>query len=129
MENILVRYKPTYKPKKEDDLICELTEFMDNYIDFKDVYHGYKTYIYNDILTFSNPDKYYQVAFRVPGATRGGIRLHKLGNHLYKIIEIHFNSDSSFGEFGCYNKSILSDIEKYIGKVLDFSNVYLVGDR
>lgn len=129
MENILVRYKPTYKPKKEDDLICSLTEFMDEYITVKDRYYGFKTYIYNDILLFSKPQHYYQVAFRVPGATRGGIRLEKINDNLYKILEIHFNEDSSFGDIGCYDKSILQDIERFVGSTLDFSQVYLVGSN
>lgn len=62
---ILVRYK--YETSDADgDLVCELTEFMDKYLlRSKQLYTFYKTYLYNDIGVFSEPNCL-QIAFRVP---------------------------------------------------------------
>ena len=121
-----------YKWSNEDkygDLVYELTEFFDEYIlDKNKTYNWYKTYLYNDISIFSN-DEYLQIAFRVPGATRGGIQLERISMDKFKIIGIHFNQDVCFGEFACYKKQLKEDSKQYIGKILDFSKVELLNNK
>lgn len=116
--------------KKDGDLVCELTEYMDEYIPKASKYTWYKTYLYNDILLFSEPNDYYQIAFRVPGATRGGIILDRVDNNKFKIRDIHFNTDVAFiSGIGCYKDELKEDIKQFIGCELDFSNVYLVNNK
>lgn len=62
---MMVRYKYGTSDVK-GDLVCELTEFMDKYLlCSKQLYTFYKTYLYNDIGVFSEPNCL-QMAFRVP---------------------------------------------------------------
>lgn len=41
------------------------------------------------------------------------------------ITGVHFNIDVCFGEYACYRKELQSDIDRYIGRVLDFTDVEL----
>ena len=126
MENTdIVKYKWN-NGDKDSDLVCELTKFMDQYIKDKDMLKYCQTYIYNDIGVFST-ENLLQIAFRYPGATRGGILLKRLDTNKFEIIGFHFNQDVSFSdEFGCYKKELQNDIDQWVGKILDFSNVTLV---
>ena len=59
-----------------DELICELTEFMDKYrlAKFTEKFSKiWVTYLYNDLD--KNEDSTFRIAFRLPGATRGCINL------------------------------------------------------
>lgn len=125
---IIIKYKWSNEDKY-GDLVCELTEFFDKYIlDKNKNYSWYKTYLYNDISVFSN-NGYLQIAFRVPGATRGGIQLERIDMNKFKIIDIHFNQDVCFGEFACYKKQLKEDSKQYIGRILDFSKVELLNNK
>lgn len=126
MEDIIsVEYK--YKERKfNDDLVCSLTRFMDKYLLSNS--ELFKTYLYNDLAVFSS-ENLLQIAFRVPGATRGGIVLQRLNHYQFKIKSINFNEDVCFGEFQCYDTKLREDIKDYIGKILDFSNVKLLNNK
>lgn len=126
MEDIIfVEYK--YKEKGfRDDLICSLTKFMDKYLLYKT--NLFYTYIYNDLTIFSNKNEL-QIAFRVPGATRGGIVLERLNHNQFKIKQFRFNEDVCFGEFKCYDERLRTDIQKFVGSILDFSNVKLLNNK
>lgn len=126
-KTMLVRYKYS-KADKYGDLVCDLTEFFDKYIPNRNQYSFYKTYLYNDIGIFSNLN-YLQIAFRVPGATRGGIFLSRLNENQFMIKDIHFNEDCCFGNIGCYDRAILEDSKQLIGCILDFSNVCLRNNK
>lgn len=118
-----VRYK--YEDELNDDLVCELTEFMDEHL-IGGKLNYCCTYLYNDLDIFSDKDNNkYQIAFRYPGATRGGILLKRLEKDLFEIIGIHFNKDVCFGEFAIYKETLRKDIDKFIGQTLDFSEVEL----
>lgn len=121
-----VRYK--YEDELNDDLVCELTEFMDEHL-IGDKLNYCCTYLYNDLDIFSDKDNNkYQIAFRYPGATRGGILLKRLEKDLFEIIGIHFNKDVCFGEFAIYKETLRKDIDKFIGQTLDFSEVTLINN-
>ena len=121
-----VRYK--YEDELNSDLVCELTEFMDEYL-IGGKLNFCCTYLYNDLDIFSDKDNNkYQIAFRYPGATRGGILLKRLGKDLFEIIGIHFNEDVCFGEFARYKETLRKDISKFIGDTLDFSEVELMNN-
>lgn len=125
---IIIKYKWSNEDKY-GDLVCELTEFFDKYIlDKNKTYSWYKTYLYNDISVFSN-DHYLQIAFRVPGATRGSIQLERISMNKFKIIDIHFNQDVCIGEFACYKEQLKEDSKQYIGRILDFSKVELLNNK
>ena len=120
-DDIFVRYKFT---KEYDDLVCDVTEFMDNYLlGLRQGNKMFCTYIYNDLMLFS--ENILQLAFRVPGATRGSFLLKRLSTNKFKIVGFHFNKDVSFGEFACYDSKLQEDIDKYMNSVLNFSNVEL----
>lgn len=114
--------------KKDGDLVCELTEFMDKYLLHKSMLTYCKTYLYNDICIFSS-NNILQIAFRYPGATRGGILLERLSPKTFEIKGIHFNMDSCFSKkLGCYDEKLKDDVDIWIGKVLDFSKVTLINN-
>lgn len=55
------------------------------------------------------------ISFRVPGATRGGI---KIVDNI--IVDIIFDEEMCFGDIGCYKKEIASFVkDKFIGKQFD----------
>lgn len=124
---IIVEYKYKNKFDPYGDLICPMTEYFDKYIPYRKRYSWYKTYLYNDIGVFSDKGLN-RIAFRVPGATRGCIDLERINNNQFLIINIHFNEDCCFGNIGCYKRSILKASQKFIGKILDFSNVKLLNN-
>lgn len=121
---ILVEYK--YENDVRGDLICSMTKFMDKYLLSK--IKLFYTYLYNDLAIFSN-DNEFQIAFRVPGATRGGIVLERIDQYKFKIVQFRFNEDVCFGQFKCYKEELKEDINYYIGKVLDFSKVKLLNNK
>lgn len=124
-ESIQVRY--LWNSSYKDDLVCELTEFMDKYVKHKVEYMF--TYLYNDLGVFSSKN-ILQIAFRYPGATRGSIILKRIDAKKFEIVGINFHTDCCFSEkFGCYEEKLKDDIDKYIGRVLDFSNVTLVNNN
>lgn len=62
---IMVRYKWN-NDDIYGDLVCEMTEFMDNYLlDNKKEHTLFRTYLYNDIGVFSKPN-HLQISFRLP---------------------------------------------------------------
>lgn len=123
-EPIKVRYK--YDSQAPDgDLVCEITQFMDQYLLHKVDYIC--TYLYNDLGFCSTPNLL-QIAFRYPGATRGGILLKRLSSHRFEIVGFHFNMDVCFYDFPIYDRELEKDIDKYIGRILDFSGVTLVNN-
>ena len=124
-EPIIIKYKYG-KQALDGDLVCELTEFIDNYILFEKPEYAC-TYLYND-LGFASTPNLLQIAFRYPGATRGGILLERLSSHKFKIVGFHFNTDMCFYEFAIYKKELEKDIDRYIGRILDFSKVTLVNN-
>ena len=83
--------KVRYRYETSDDLVCELTEFMDEYL-IGGKLNYCSTYLYNDLDIFSNKENkqhsIYQIAFRYPGATRGGIRLKRLDKSKFEILDI-----------------------------------------
>ena len=62
------------------------------------------------------------------GATRGGILLRRLDSNKFEIEGIQFNTDVCFGKYAKYKDELKDDIDTYIGRILDFSNVYLVNN-
>ena len=67
-EPIKVRYKYD-NGDKDGDLVCELTEFMDNYL-IGGKLNYCCTYLYNDIGSYSFPN-FLQIAFRYPRSYKG----------------------------------------------------------
>lgn len=124
---MLVRYKFNDSDDKYGDLVCELTEFFDKYDLNNMSYEWFKTYLYNDLDVFSDKD-ILQIAFRKPGATRGGIQLERIDSNKFRIKSIHFNEDVCFGEFACYDEKLREASKKYIGEILDFSDVKLMNN-
>ena len=122
---IIVNYK-WHNRDLAGDLVCELTEFIDNYLLFKKPDCAF-TCLYNDLGCYSSPGLL-QIAFRYPGATRGGILLKRLSSHRFEIVGVHFNTDVCFDEFAIYDKQLEQDIDRYIGRILDFSKVRLVNN-
>lgn len=123
-DTIIVRYKYD-NCSPNDDFVCELTEFIDSYL-----IHNVKymcTYLYND-LGFASTPNLLQIAFRYPGATRGDIILERLSSHRFKIVGFHFYTDVCFNRFAIYKPELANDLDKYIGKILDFSRVTLVNN-
>lgn len=117
-----VEYK--YENKSDSDFVCEMTKAMDEHLltlVSRDLFY---TYLYNDLCIFASPDLY-QIAFRVPGATRGSILVKRLSEHKFKIMGVRFYEDVCFGEFACYKDSVKNVVDKYIGSTLDFSDVEL----
>ena len=110
----------------DEDLICEATEFMNQYLIYKPKVYK-QTYLYNDLN--KNEDGTYRISFRYPSSTRGSIQLERINSIKFKILKFNFIYDTSFGEFGIYKKDLEKDIEKYIGEILDFSAVYLNNNR
>ena len=124
-ESIQVRY--LWNSSYKDDLVCELTEFMDKYVKHKVEYMF--TYLYNDLGVFSSKN-ILQIAFRYPGATRGSIILKRIDAKKFEIVGINFHTDCCFSEnFGCYNEKLKDDIDSFIGRVLDFSDVILINNN
>jgi hypothetical protein len=76
--------------------------------------YGCGTYFWgNENGVERNENNY--ISFRVPGATRGGI---KIVDNI--IVDINFDPELCFGVIGCYKKEIISFIEeKFIGKEFD----------
>ena len=110
----------------DEDLICEVTEFMNQYLIYKPKVYK-QTYLYNDLN--KNEDGTYRISFRYPGSTRGSIQLERINSIKFKILKFNFIYDTSFGEFGIYKRDLEKDIKKYIGEILDFSAVYLNNNR
>lgn len=126
MEDIMVRYKWS-SDKKSGDLVCEVTEFMDKYLLWKNKSTYMVTYLYNDLEIFST-NSLLQIAFRYPGATRGGILLKRLDKNRFEIIGFNFNVSVCFDEFAIYDNKLKSDIDKYIGRILNFTEVTLMNN-
>ena len=114
---------------RRGDLVCDLTRFIDNYLVGRKKDIPYMcTYLHNDLAVFSTKNLL-KIAFRYPGATRGSILLKRLDSHKFEIVGFGFNTDVCFGDvLSCYDKSLSSDIDSWIGKVLDFSKVTLVNN-
>ena len=66
-------------------------------------------------------DNTYIATFRVPGATRGEIKLKKLSDNEYEILAIRFYADTSFGTaIGCYSEDVVNEAIMHIGDTLIF---------
>lgn len=76
--------------------------------------YGYGTYLWgNENGVERNENNY--ISFRVPGATRGGV---KVVDNI--IVDIVFDEDTCFGKIGCYRKEIEPFIkDKFIGTKFD----------
>lgn len=62
------------------------------------------------------------IAFRVPGATRGNIKIDKE----YRIIDVVFFYDVCFSKIKCYDSRIVDFIKnKYVGSKFDCTKVFL----
>ena len=60
-------------------------------------------------------NKHNWISFRVPGATRGGIKVVD-----DVIVDIVFDEELCFGEIGCYNREIEPYIkDKFVGTKFD----------
>lgn len=124
---MVVRYK--FDSNGPDgDLVCAVTEFMDDYLLCGRNARDYCcTYLYNDLTAHSSPNLL-QIAFRYPGATRGTFILKRLSSHRFQIMGIYFNYDMCFGDYAIYDRELEKDIDLFIGKILDFSKVTLVNN-
>lgn len=121
-DGIVVRYLYA------DDLVCELTEYFDTFVKNKSSLTYCKTYLYNDIAIFSN-ENLLRIAFRYPGATRGSILLKRLDKNRFEIQGFQFNTDVCFGsDIGCYDESLKDNVDKWVGRILDFSQVELINN-
>lgn len=135
MEDIMVRYRWEYgianaldNSALGKDLVCELTEFIDTYLFWSKKMSFACTYLYNDLDVFST-NSLLQIAFRYPGATRGGILLKRLDENRFEITGINFNVDVCFEQYAIYKKELKKDIDKYIGRILNFSKVKLINNK
>ena len=124
-KSIYVRYM--FGDSSCGDLVCFITEFMDKYL-LNPPMKYCKTYLYNDLEAYST-EHITQIAFRFPGATRGGIILERLDQNRFIIKDFKFNVDVCFEEHPCYAKKLKDDISIFIGSILDFSNVKLKNNR
>ena len=78
LENKVMKVRYKYLSENYDgDLVCELTEFMDQYLLGGKLKSYMCTYLYNDLTIFSKP-KYLQIAFRYP-------RCYKRWNYITKV--------------------------------------------
>lgn len=141
--SIIVSYKYS-DTSINNDLVCDLTTFMDSYLNIeltKDWSKSwYKTYLYNDLSLggkelniggnySSLGGNIYRLTLRVPGSTRGGLILSRLDYNRFEILDIVLIEETCFGKFGCYDTELKNTIKNYIGKILDFSNVQLINNR
>lgn len=125
MDDRILKLKYKFNSKSKD-LVCEMTDFMDKYILFNNLDKNMKySCIYNDLVTFSTKTRK-RIVFRALGATRGCIYIKRVTNFKYEILDIKFNETSFSVGIGCYDKNIKKDINKYIGYILDFSDIYPV---
>ena len=78
------------------------------------LYYGYRTYLWgNEKGVAINENNY--ISFRVPGATRGGI---KIVDNI--IVDVVFDEEMCFGVVACYKKEIEPYIKaKFIGTKFD----------
>lgn len=128
MSEIMKVYYKWNNGDKYGDLCCEMTEYFDKYIPNRKQHSWYKSYLFNDIGTFSNKELC-RIPLRVPGATRGCIDLERVNKNQFIIMDIHFYEDTCFGNIGCYDRAIIKASQKYIGKMLDFTNVELMNNN
>ena len=95
----------------------ELTKECDKFLLIDDkicIAYGYHTYLWGNKNGVER-NEYNYISLRVPGATRGGI---KVVNDI--IVDIYFDKAVCFGDMGCYKKEIESFIkDKFIGTKFD----------
>lgn len=117
-----VMYK--YNNPDNDDLVCELTKFFDKYKLDNYSKSYWITYLWNDLCD-TDKSNLYNIAFRLPGATRGHLVVERIDLNRFKIVDIFFIEEECFGKFACYKSELKNDCKKFIGEVLDFSEVTL----
>ena len=109
-----------------NDLVCSLTEYFDTYLLKECKYcNWYKCYLYNDLV---KTNKGLCIMIRLPGCTVGCIYLVRLSEHTFRISDIYFDYDYCFGKYVRFKKELLTDSNRYIGRVLDFCNVELINN-
>lgn len=80
----------------------------------KYIEYGYCTYLWGNERGVERNENNW-ISFRVPGATRGGIKVVD-----GVIVDILFDEDLCFGRIGCYQKEIEPYIKgKFIGTEFD----------
>lgn len=133
-DNILVRYKFDTAKENDDhinnDLVCDLTEFFDLFLVSKIKKNNkliWGTYLFNDLV--QDDDGTLHISFRVPGATRGSLKLERINKNQFRIKDIYFIEDVCFGQFQCYEESLRERSKQYIDRILDFSNVVLGNNK
>ena len=58
----------------------------------------------------------------------GSLQLKRLDSNKFQIIGVGFHTDVCFGEYACYREELKNDIDMYIGRILDFSDVELMNN-
>ena len=95
----------------------ELTKECDKFLLIDDkicIAYGYHTYLWGNKNGVER-NEYNYISLRVPGATRGGV---KVVDNI--IVDIKFYEDTCFSVIGCYKKEIESFIkDKFIGTKFD----------
>lgn len=94
----------------------ELDKYNYVYDEFKDKDYGncWRTYLWEPDVKDAIQGKDRLIAFRVPGATRGHV---KVDDNL--IIQDIVFYDTSFSNCGCYNESVKEVIPKFLGTKLE----------
>ena len=96
-----------------NDFTKECDKFLTNGHE-KGLAYGCGTYLWGNEKGVERNEHNY-ISFRVPGATRGGVRV--VDNI---IVDIEFDAEMCFGDIGCYKKEIEPFIkEKFIGTKFD----------
>ena len=89
----------------------------------KNIGFGLNTYLWGDEGGCER-NKNNFISFRVPGATRGGIKV--VDN---TIVDILFDEELCFGRLGCYNPEVVEHVKtKFIGTKFDLPIIDKVGD-
>lgn len=99
--------------RKTTELTNSFTEKCDEYLIDGVKEAGFFTYFHSVNGKVLIDDKGY-IKFRVPGATRGSIKLN--GNIIEKV---SFYEDVCFSWIGCYKEEVVNVAEEYIGKEFD----------
>lgn len=115
--------KVTIKPAVMKEYFCAITEYLDKfqyaYTEYADIFnYRMKTYI-------MPPDKNYDdwyIAIRVPGATRGYIKVIPNSNY-WEVIEVKLYNDTAIigeNKLGCYYANVKYILDSFNGLLIDF---------
>lgn len=109
------------------EYLCDITRKMDEYLTpvskamNDELAGGFSTYI----LKPTRYNNEWQIPFRFPGATRGTLIVEEVKADetitLWKIIEVRFGEDQSFGPgIGCYKSELKENIQDVKGQYIYF---------